>query len=244
VKINIRFQPVMALALSASLMLLAGCGSTVRTLVSKDGKLTMTEERCGGISTWELKEVSSAAEVNLLRKTGWHRTGTLHQKGGPDIFLMKRKMNKPTATSTVAAPPPFHPMFITAFGTNTSPDGSWRIGVKEDSIDFTRPMAGGIGFTTDSHGWRAQPGWFVFTESESRVWSYDGDSMLYLAAFTWAGDNINFSGSLYVGVFTESSSRNNSSEATHFGSNFPCAVPMEVISRLPERKQKAIQTHE
>ena len=31
--------------------------------------------------------------------------------------------------------------------------------------------------------------------------------------------------------------------ATKFDSNFPCAVPSEVISHLPEQKQKQIQTH-
>jgi hypothetical protein len=61
-----------------------------------------------------------------------------------------------------------------------SPDGSWKIGVSEDAIHFARPASGEVSFTPDSHGWRAKAGWFVFIESESRVWAYDGDRQLYL----------------------------------------------------------------
>ena len=131
----------------------------------------------------------------------------------------------------VAALPPFHPMLITAFGTHPTRDGSWRIGVSENSIHFARPASGEVSFTPDSHGWRAKTGWFVFVESESRVWAYDGDRQLYLDAETSNGNNSY--GAIYFGVF----------RATKFDSNFPCAVPPEVISHLPEQKQKQIQTH-
>ena len=127
-----------------------------------------------------------------------------------------------TRATTVAAPPPFHPMLISVFGTHPSPDGSWKIGVSEDAIDFAHPASGGLSFTTDSHGWRAKAGWFVFIESLSRVWAYDGDSRLYLDTET------SNTGSMYYGVF----------RATNFDSNFPCAVPAEVISHLPEQRQK------
>ena len=87
----------------------------------------------------------------------------------------------PTPVHTqAAAPPPFQPMLISVFGTHPSPDGSWKIGVSEDAIHFARPASGETAFTPDSHGWRAKPGWFVFIESESRVWAYDGDHRLYL----------------------------------------------------------------
>jgi hypothetical protein len=59
------------------------------------------------------------------------------------------------------------------------------------------------------------------------VWAYDGDRQLYLDT------QISNTGSLYFGVF----------RATNFDSNFPCAVPAEVISHLPEQRQKEIQTH-
>ena len=131
------------------------------------------------------------------------------------------------AAPTVAALPPFRPMLITVFGTHPSSDGSWKIGVAEDSIDFARPASGGVSFPPDSHGWRAQAGWFVFIESKSRVWAYDGNRQIYLDAETTTG------GGMYYGTF----------RATNFDSNFPCAVPPEVISHLPERKQKEIQPH-
>jgi hypothetical protein len=138
------------------------------------------------------------------------------------------QVHRQQAAPTMAAPPPFRPMLITVFGTHPSPDGSWRIGVAEDSIDFARPASGGgVSFPPGSHGWRAQAGWFVFIESNSRVWAYDGNHQLYLDAEASSG------GVMYFGTF----------RATNFDSNFPCAVPPEVISHLPEQKQKQVQTH-
>ena len=200
------------LILAASSLILAGCSTTPRT--------------------WEYKTVSSVIEKNTLCQQGWKYAALVHAEGGTDTFLMKRKVEIQTAAPTVAALPPFHPMLITAFGTHPSPDGSWKIGVSEDSIDFARPASGGTSFTPDSHGWRAQAGWFVFIESKSRVWAYDGDRQLYLDTETSYGNN-SYGGAIYYGVF----------RATNFDSNFPCAVPSEVISHLPEQKQKQIQTH-
>jgi hypothetical protein len=107
-----------------------------------------------------------------------------------------------------AAPPPFHPMLITTLGTKTSPDGIWRIGVSESSLDLSRSAA--------------HAGWFVYIESEFRVWAYDGDRSLILQTETPSGPN---------------------SGGTTYSGRFPCAVPAEVFSRLPEQKQKEIQTH-
>jgi hypothetical protein len=139
-----------------------------------------------------------------------------------------------TAAPTVAAPPPFRPMLITTLGTKTSPDGTWRIGVSETSLDLSRSAAysdgKGLtvsGWTTTGFGtaspWMAHAGWFVFIESKSRVWAYDGDRTLILDAYTSFGTN--------------------SSGAT-YSSRFPCAVPTEVFSRLSEPAQKDIQKHE
>lgn len=231
----------LTLLMAVSTMLLAGCSSPVRTLEFKDGKLSMTEEgRCGSApSTWELKEVSSAAEVNTLRKSGWKladgtvRNSVVHHDGRADTFLMKRKLNLPAAAPTVAAPPPFRPMLVTTLGTNASSDGTWRIGVSEHSLDLSRSVSAqgegwrNSGWSTTGFGvaspWTAHPGWFVFLENESRVWAFDGDRLLILEAYT-------------------SSGRNTSS--TIYENRFPCALPAEVFSRLPERKQKEIQTHE
>jgi len=137
------------------------------------------------------------------------------------------RVPRPTAAPTMAAPPLFRPMLITTFGTNTSSDGAWRIGVLESSLEFSRSLAArGDGWTssgwstTSPQAWRAQPGWFVFIESESRVWAYDGDRDLLLQAHTSSG--------------------NNSSGAT-YSSSFPCAVPAEVLTRISEPARKAIK---
>ncbi len=134
-----------------------------------------------------------------------------------------------TAAPTVAAPPPFRSMLMTTFGTHTTPDGTWRVSVSEASLDLSRAQAfsDGKGSTSSGwstirpQGWRAHAGWFVFTESESRAWAYDGDRLLFLD--------------------TETSSGNSSWGATYCNSGFPCAVPAEVFSRLSEPAQKAIQ---
>ncbi|MCX6925159.1 MAG: hypothetical protein NT154_18395 [Verrucomicrobia bacterium] len=206
------------LLLAASSLILAGCSTTPRT--------------------WEYKTVSSVTEKSTLCQQGWEYAALIHGGGGTNAFLMKRKVDIQTAAPAVAARPPFHPMLITTFGTH--PDGSWKIRVAEDSIDL-----GDIGFTPDSHGWRAQAGWFVFIESDypalglylaraevSRVWAYDGDRRLHLHTATSNGSN-SLAGAIYYGVF----------RGTNFDSNFPCAVPSEVISHLPEQRQKQIQTH-
>jgi len=139
-----------------------------------------------------------------------------------------------TAVPTLAAPPAFRPIFITTRGTNTTPDGTWRIGVSAagDSLDLSRSTAAhGEGWTTSgwttvgfgtASPWTAHQGWFVFIESESRVWAYDGDRLLILN--------------------TETSNGTNSTGAI-YSSRFPCAVPGEVISRLSEPAKRAIEPH-
>lgn len=137
-----------------------------------------------------------------------------------------------TAVLPAAAPAPFRPMLITTFGTHTSPDGTWRIGVSETSLDLSRSAAysDGKGLTmsgwnTDSpQGWTAHAGWLIFTENKSRVWAYDGNRSLVLLAYSSFGTN---------------------SSATFYNSpRFPCAVPTEVFSHMSEPAQKDIQTNE
>jgi len=142
-----------------------------------------------------------------------------------------------TAAPTAAATPPFHPVLITTLGTTTiSPDGIWRVVVSAagDSVDLSyseSPKGAGSpytawstisvpGQTAHSPGWKAHAGWFVYIETESRVWVYDGDRYLCLVVDTPGH------GSFYP---------------TPRG--FPCAVPAEVFSRLSESAQKDIQTH-
>ena len=136
-----------------------------------------------------------------------------------------------TAAPTVAGAPPFRPMLMTTLGTHTSSDGTWRIGVSERSLDLARSAAAhgegwtSSGWTTTGFGtaspWTAHAGWFVFIESESRVWAFDGDRLLILETYRSSGRN---------------------SSSTIYESRFPCAVPGEVFSRLPERKQKEVQS--
>src|SRR5271169_6335831 len=120
------------LILAAGASILAGCSTTPRT--------------------WEYKRVSSVTEKNTLCQQGWKYAVLVHAEGGADTFLMKRKVHIQTAAPAVAALPPFHPRLITVFGTHPTPDGSWKIGVSEDSIDFAHPASGGMSFTPDSHG--------------------------------------------------------------------------------------------
>ncbi len=130
-----------------------------------------------------------------------------------------------------ATPPPFRPMLIATLGTHTSSDGTWRVGVSEGSVDLSHSIArsDGKGFTMSGwttispQGWKSQAGWFVYIESESRVWAYDGDRKLLLQ--------------------TETSLGNHSSGAT-YSSRFPCAVPAEVLSRLSEPARRDLKSGE
>jgi hypothetical protein len=138
-----------------------------------------------------------------------------------------------TADPIAPALPPFRPLLIATLGTNTTPDGTWRIGVSETSLDLSRSAAAhgdgwtSSGWTTTGFGtaspWTAHPGWFVFTENESRAWAYDGDRSLILLTYASSGRN---------------------SSSTVYDNRYPCAVPAEVFSRLSEPAQKSIQTHE
>jgi hypothetical protein len=136
-------------------------------------------------------------------------------------------------------------MLITTFGTNTSSDGKWQLEISEDSLWLTRfaaahsdgkrlPM---LGPTPDGLHWRAHAGWFVFIESESRVWAYDGDRLLEL--FNFSGDS-----SSRFSCWLPASSGTNSSTTVYWSPWLSCAVPEEVVSRLSEPAQKAIRKRE
>jgi hypothetical protein len=136
-----------------------------------------------------------------------------------------------TAAATVEAPAPFRPMLITTLGTNTTPDATWRIGVSETSLDLSHSAAAhGEGWTsrgwltTGLDWWRCRAGWFVFTESESKVWAYDGDREVILLTYA-------------------SSGKNSSSMIYDSHAGFPCAVPADVASRLSEPAQRIIRSH-
>ncbi len=137
-----------------------------------------------------------------------------------------------TAAATVKAPAPFRPTLITMLGTNTTPDGTWQIGVSETSLDLSRSAAAhGEGWTstgwltTGLDWWRCHAGWFVFTESESKVWAYDGDREVILLTYA-------------------SSGKNSSSTIYDSHARFPCAVPADVVSRLSEPARRIIHSHD
>ena len=146
----------------------------------------------------------------------------------------------PTPVQTqAAAPPPFQPMLITNFCTQTTLDGTWRIGVSETNVAVSR-FSGltGEGFPGRSKEdpgsvgspWTAHSGWFVFVENINRVWAYNGDRLLLLwtcSDAVWNKQGWTSGGwANYVG-------------------HYPCPVPADVFSRLSEQPaQKAISSHD
>jgi hypothetical protein len=94
------------------------------------------------------------------------------------------------------------------------------------SLDLTRmelskaaDRRSSISSTLRVPGWTAKAGWFVFLETEQRVWAYDGDRQLCLNTQT------SVDGAFYPGP-----------------SGFPCAVPAQVLARLSEPAKRALET--
>jgi hypothetical protein len=73
--------------------------------------------------------------------------------------------------------------------------------------------------TTSPGDWKARAGWFVFIESKSNVWAYDGGGLLLLDVQTVNG---------------------NSGLGVIYDNAYPCAVPGGVLSRLSEPAKKKI----
>ena len=118
------------------------------------------------------------------------------------------------------------PMLITDAGVHTWLGRKWRVEVRGDDgslhISRLRPT---VSSTIGVGGWTAQPGWFAFVESESRVWAFDGGRHLSLT--------------------THKSNTQVSDALISYGPNrFPCEVPHEVASRLPEAFRQTIITNE
>lgn len=208
-------------------LLLSGCSSgTTHTIKAENGKATVTDERNGKVvAMWELKQVLSKEEKDTLRHEGWKYEGMVRNLNGPDTYLLKRRISLPVPVVR----PAFQPMLMTSFGTNTTSDSSYRIGAMESSLDIcwlSGPDAPGGPMLSWSSSispgdWKAKPGWFVYVQSHTNVWAYDGDRQLVLHTEVVSGNNT-ANGSMYPG-------------------NYPCPVPDEVFSRLSERKQKEIR---
>lgn len=212
--------------LGLSVLVLVGCSNPVRTIEYRDGKMTMVEKGSDGISRlWEFKEVATRDERNALRKEGWKCKGLVDVSGSAEnLYLMIRRI-KPLIQ---AAGPAFHPMLITEFGARITADGSWRVTISESSLEWSRlsrpseveDPRSSWSIATSPEGWKAKRGWFVYVESQTNVWSYDGDRLLMLDTEV-VGKNTG-GGSLYSG-------------------GYPCAVPDEVFSHLSMQKRKEVQ---
>ena len=140
-------------------------------------------------------------------------------------FLLGCRERSQVETQTTAPPvtsqPTFKPTIVSSFGSSTNivTDGSWQIAVSEGALQLSC-SGSSVGFPA----WNAHTGWFVFIESDSRVWAYDGVHPLWLSTVTESGNNVAWK---------------------NFNSpKFPCAVPSEVFSRLPASAQKAISPND
>ena len=126
-----------------------------------------------------------------------------------------------TTDAPVASQPAFEPKIISSFDhglkTVTVTDGSWQITVSETSLQLSRPGS------SERYPWSAHTGWFVFIESSSKVWFYNGDHPLCLSTVTPNGNSVAWA---------------------DYDTKFPCAVPSEVFSRLPAAAQKTISSHD
>jgi hypothetical protein len=126
---------------------------------------------------------------------------------------------------------------MTNFGSFSAAGGRFTINVQAmggklevsrrqhiDSLTVTNPANGEIAVahnasasdTISLKNWPARTNWFVYVENESRVWSYDGKALLGLLVENDAG------GSIIYGPF-------------------PCEVPEQVRSHLPEAVRRKIK---
>lgn len=118
--------------------------------------------------------------------------------------------------------------FITTFGEISSSDCPWSASVSATnqafhiSYRYAPDTNSSTSISVDSPSdWKAKPGWFVYIESDARVWAYDGGSSLFLQ------------------VATVEKRRQT---CTSYGSrSFPCPVPVVVMERLSPEARKAIK---
>jgi len=95
----------------------------------------------------------------------------------------------------------------------------WTVAVRSNAIHIGPRTAGFIlkfSSTVSPTKWEAHPGWFVFAESEQRVWVFDGDREVLLLESTPERSHL-------VG-----------SPLKHY------PVPAAVAERLPESLRKEI----
>jgi len=140
------------------------------------------------------------------------------------ILFIAATAHSQTSTSTVTNRPEFHPMFINTTDTTHITDGRWRIGIVEGgkyvNLMFNELTEDGWSASVwdiiEPDPWTTHPGWFIYVESESRAWAYDGDRLLILRTET-------------------------PNKTATYTSWFPCAVPSEVFSHLSEAAKKDVK---
>ncbi len=154
-----------------------------------------------------------------------------------------------SAASAVLAITPFQAMLMTNVYartslnvpwscTQTSSDGACRIEVSETNLAISHfpgqvgpgwPARATEGENTVSLPWNARAGWLVFAENNTRVWTYDGDRLLFLFTYSEAWNKESWH---YIG----------SGEGPFYGDQ-GTPVPAEVFLRMPEKMRKKIKNH-
>ena len=114
-----------------------------------------------------------------------------------------------------------HPSsLIMLTGAHDSICGRWRVIVSEHDASLRVSRLSEKGSTTISpESWRAAAGAFVYVEGNHRVWAFNGQTNLFMVS---AAEN---------------------TLASYGPAIFPCKLPPEVISRLPDRVARRIQQH-
>jgi hypothetical protein len=141
--------------------------------------------------------------------------------------LAASKSHGETNAAPVVARASFQSVLITNVSSYPLPKyGRWQIGLtpKGDYLDLAfheLPEDGwpvSVWNIVSVDNWKTRPGWFVFIESESKVWAYDGDQLLILVVET-------------------------PTQKGTFSRHFPFAVPTQVLSRLSESARKEVEKH-
>ena len=132
-------------------------------------------------------------------------------------------------------------LLINHFGLHQTPDGVLDVNVSASegklrftwrghfsTLSATNPITKQVSVSHNARiantysmpGWKAKPGWFVFVESNSRIWSYDGENRLWLLLLKSDGSSANYESPC-----------------------FPCPVPPEALARVSASMKNEIQSH-
>jgi len=104
-------------------------------------------------------------------------------------------------------------------GSYRSENTPWKVAIHNDRppvIEYDRK--GGIDTAISPPAWRPRKGWFVFIESDYRLWAFDGTEILFLVQITEEG------GTLYD------------------LRSLPTVPPSAILHRLPEALRERISS--